>query len=141
MPLPRIREGRKLSLMLPADVVARIKTEALKRGTIPALVILEALDAYWGGISEASYPTIPHTNAKSKLPKQEERRALGRMYRHLERLMTEGSLTIAEVAAASGLREADIRDGWAPSGIVPKAYLEAVIRLLARKKLPVMPGR
>ena len=139
MPLPRIRDGRKLSLMIPADALARLKVEALKRRTIPALIILEALDNYWGGDSEAAYSTIPHTNQITKLPTPTERRGLRRFYAYLDKLVVAGRLSWVEIARAAKVKVSDITSGWQASRIVPKQHLLAIFSLLKAKGLPQMP--
>jgi len=46
MPLPKVPNGQKISLMLPAEVVRRIKLEALDTGSLPAVIVQKALEAY-----------------------------------------------------------------------------------------------
>lgn len=130
MPLPQIRDGQKISLMLPADVVRRLKIEAMEAGTIPALIVLEALDQYWDGSNGASDPT---TAAKD--PKQ--RRTLTHLLQHLEALVTDGKLTVAEIAKTTGVKPEEITGAWRTAGYVPAASGGAVAILLQSKRLPL----
>lgn len=130
MPLPQIRDGQKLSLMLPADVVRRLKIEAMEAGTIPALIVLEALDRYWEGNSGASDPT---TAAKD--PKQ--RRTLTRLLQHLEALVADRKLTVAEIAKAAGVDSSEIAGSWRSAGYVPVVCAGPVVILLQSKRLPL----
>jgi len=130
MPLPQIRDGQKISLMLPADVVRRLKIEAMEAGTIPALIVLEALDQYWEGNNGASDPT---TTAKD--PKQ--RRTLTRLLQHLEELVTDRKLTVAEIAKAAGVKADEISGSWRTAGYVPIVCGGSVVRLLQSKGLPL----
>jgi len=129
MPLPKIRNGQKLSLMLPAEVVERLKSQAAEEGKIPALVILEALDYYWGGNSEAANPTTD--------PTPRERKTLVKLLRHLEDLIIGGTLTVAEIAKAAGVSAEDVQGAWRTTGFVPVASAAPVIKFLASKKLPI----
>ncbi len=130
MPLPKIRDGQKLSLMLPADVVRRLKIEAMEGSTIPALIVLEALDLYWEGNSEASDPT-----PTAKNPKQ--RRTLTRLLQHLEALVIDGKLTVGEIARASGVGANQVSGSWRSAGYVPAGCAAPVICLLQSKRLPL----
>jgi hypothetical protein len=129
MPLPKIRDGQKLSLMLPADVVERLKFEAVGEGTIPALIVLEALDQFWGGESEAANPTTDLT------PKQ--RRSHMGLLRHLEDLVIKGMITVEEITTAAGVGAEDFHGSWRTAGYVPVACSGLVVRLLASKRLPL----
>jgi hypothetical protein len=128
MPLPQIRDGHKLSLVLPADVIRRLKVEAMEGGTIPALIVLEALDQYWDGNNGASDPT---TAAKD--PRQ--RSTLTHLLEHLEALVADGKLTLGEIAKAAGVATEQITTSWRNSGYVPASCGRAVALLLQSKQL------
>lgn len=139
MPLPRIRDGKKLSLMLPAEAVDRIKAEAQQKGTVPAVLLLKVLEQYWGGENEASCPTIPHTTHNPKPPTTQERKRLVRMLTYLEGLIDQEALTANEIAKAVGVRTRGLRQSWTNLGYLPKAQLEPIAHLLRAKGLPVIP--
>ena len=44
MPLPKVPNGQKISLILPAELVRRIKLEALDSGCLPTAVVQKALE-------------------------------------------------------------------------------------------------
>jgi hypothetical protein len=130
MPLPQIRDGQKISLMLPADVVRRLKIEAMEDHTIPALILLEALDGYWGGNTGASDPTVvPKDPAK--------RQVYTRLLHHLEALVSEKKITFNEIAKAAGTSVEEIGVSWRTAGYVPVSCVKGVIELLAAKNLPL----
>ncbi len=130
MPLPQIRDGQKLSLVLPADVVRRLKIEAMEEGTIPALIVLEALDNYWGGNSEASDPTVI-----AKDPKR--RTSYARLLDYLDALVVLGKLKPIEIARAVGANDPDVLASWRITGYVPVRCVGAVTLLLRSKDLPI----
>jgi hypothetical protein len=130
MPLPKTRDGQKLSLTLPTDVVRRVKLEAIDHHTTPAMIVLEALAEYWGGENEASYPaTITRDPRKREL--------LKRQMDHLGDLVALGKLTVGEIASAVGEDETDLLEDWHAYGYVPEKYTGRVARLLALKNLPL----
>jgi hypothetical protein len=129
MPLPKIRDGQKLSLMLPADVIERVRSEAADEGMIPAMIILAALDEYWGGNSEAANPTTDPT------PRQ--RKALSNLLHHLEDLIINGTLTVAEIAEAAGVPKGDFQGAWRTAGFVPVASGKPVVKFLQARNLPL----
>ena len=129
MPLPKIRNGQKLSVMFPAEAIHRLKIEAMERNVLPSMILLEALDAYWDGDSEASNPTTSPTTA--------QRKASARLLRHLETLIIEGKLAVAEIASAAGVSEEEFQDSWRKAGYVPMVFTAPVINFLASKKLPI----
>jgi len=131
MPLPQIRDGRTLSVKLPEDVIRRIKLEAMERDILPAQIVLEALDHYWEGNSEASHPLA--------VPPPEQKRMGERMLRHLEALIAEGKVTAREIEDAAKAEHGDLKRLWAKKGIVPPSCVGRVAKLLAGKKLPIGP--
>lgn len=134
MPLPKTRDGQKLSLTLPSDVVRRVKLEAIDRHTTPAMIVLEALAEYWGGENEASYPaTITRDPRKRELFKQQ--------LDHLGDLIAQGKLTVGEIASAVGEDKTDLLEDWHAYGYVPEKYIGRVTRLLASKNLPMNQER
>lgn len=48
MPIPKIPNGLKLTLILPEDMVLRVKTEAVQKRTQPSVIVQRALSGYWG---------------------------------------------------------------------------------------------
>jgi len=129
MPLPKIRDGQKFSIMLPADVIERVRSEATDDGKIPAMIILEALDEHWGGNSEAANPSTDPT------PRQ--RKTLVNLLRHLEDLIIGGKVTVSEIAKAAGVSAGDVQGAWRTVGFVPVASAAPVLKFLASKKLPI----
>lgn len=129
MPLPKIRDGQKISLMLPAKVITLLKEQAADEGKIPALIILEALDQYWDGNSPAANPTDDPT------PRQ--RKAYTKLLRHLEDLIIGGKVTVAEIAGAAGVDPVEVQGAWRTSGFVPVVSVAPVLSFLASKNLPI----
>jgi hypothetical protein len=116
--------------MLPGDVVRRLKIEAMEAGTIPALIVLDALDRCWQGSNGASDPTTI-----AKYP--EKREYLTRLLQHLEALVSDGKLTVAEIASAAGVKADEITMSWRTAGYVPAVSGGAVGILLQSKRLPL----
>lgn len=44
---PKVENPQKVSLKLPKPVAQRLKIEAVKRGTIEAFIVRDALELYW----------------------------------------------------------------------------------------------
>jgi len=65
VPLPKVPNGQKISLILPAELVRRIKLEALDSGCLPTAVVQKALEGYWGieGTGSPSVQPRPDTQA------------------------------------------------------------------------------
>jgi hypothetical protein len=104
--------------------------EAMEEHTLPALIVLDALDKYWGGNTGASDPTV--------VPKEPgRRRTLGRLLHHLDALVVEGKLSLSEIANAAGVSPNEIRGSWRGSGYVPVSCAPSVLKLLTAKNLPI----
>lgn len=59
MPLPKVPNGQKISLILPAELVRRIKLEALDSGCLPMAVVQKALEVRGDNYPCASVTTTP----------------------------------------------------------------------------------
>lgn len=134
MPLPRVTDGKKLSLLLPVEVVRRVKHEAIDRGVIPAEVVRLALAAWWGE-SPATTQKQGTTRQRST-PRQREvvssvdmdrRRSL---FTFVDTLVTAGRFTQVDIMGHIGTSPANYRSGWRAAGAIPEKHVEAVITFL-----------
>lgn len=132
MPLPKVPNGLKLTLILPADMVLRVKTEAVQERVQPSTIVQRALAAYWGETIGTPTPItppifIPRAPTGIRLTTRQKQAIRGKnlfdLLQHaiLKRLFTEGQfLGAAGVSASAFLRY------WKPGGKVPVNKLKQV---------------
>lgn len=117
MPLPKVPNGQKISLILPAELVRRIKLEALDSGCLPMAVVQKALEGYWGieGTGSPSVQPRPDTQAldttlsPTGLPiplRQMKQLTL------MDALLSQGWFTEQEFTLALGKSPEGLRASW-----------------------------
>jgi hypothetical protein len=117
MPLPKVLNGQKISLMLPAEVVRRIKFEALDSGCLPTAVVQKALEGYWRIEGGASASNQPHSGAPSNDPTVNPL-SLPIPLRQMKQLtimdamLGEGRFTEQEFTSALGKTPSVLRAAW-----------------------------
>ena len=117
MPLPKVLNGQKISLMLPAEVVRRIKLEALDTGCLPTVVVQKALEGYWRIDSENSTSVQPRVGAQSNDPSVSPL-SLPIPLRQMKQLtimdamLAEGRFTEQEFTSAVGKAPGALRAAW-----------------------------
>jgi hypothetical protein len=117
MPLPKVSNGQKISLMLPADVVRRIKLEALETGSLPNVIVQKALEGYWrieGGDSAGLPPPTgaPSNDAVANpftlpIPLRQMKQLT-----IMDAMLAEGQFTEQEFTAAMGKTPSALRAAW-----------------------------
>ncbi len=117
MPLPKVPNGQKISLMLPAEVVRRIKLEALDTGSLPAVIVQKALEAYWrieGGASAVVEPRIDAQSIDSAVSPPSLPIPLRQMKQLtiMDAMLAEGRFTEQEFTAAMGKTPSALRAAW-----------------------------
>ena len=117
MPLPKVSNGQKISLMLPADAVRRIKLEALETGSLPTVIVQKALECYWrieGGDSaqlppRADVPANDSPIGSFTLPiplRQMKQLTI------MDAMLAEGRFTEEAFATAMGKTPSALRAAW-----------------------------
>jgi hypothetical protein len=114
MPLPKVPNGQKISLMLPAELVRRIKLEALDTGSLPAGIVQKALEAYWGTqggdppeppARQAEGPPTGSTGGPLPLRQMKQVTVMDAMF-------AQGRFTEQEFLAALGKTPGALRAAW-----------------------------
>jgi hypothetical protein len=117
MPLPKVLNGQKISLMLPAEVVRRIKLEALDAGCLPTVVVQKALEGYWRIEGGNPTTTQPQADAQSNDPTASPL-SLPIPLRQMKQLtimdamLAEGRFTEQEFTSALGKTPSVLRAAW-----------------------------
>jgi hypothetical protein len=117
MPLPKVLNGQKISLMLPAEVVRRIKLEALDTGCLPTAVVQKALEGYWRIGTGNSAPIQPQAGEQSNDPtvsplnlpiplRQMKQLTI------MDAMLAEGRFTEQEFTSAVGKTPSVLRAAW-----------------------------
>jgi hypothetical protein len=117
MPLPKVLNGQKISLMLPAEVVRRIKLEALDAGCLPTLIVQKALEGYWrieGGDSASVLPRNDALSNDSTVSPPALPIPLRQMKQLtiMEAMLAEGRFTEQEFTTAMGKTPSALRAAW-----------------------------
>jgi len=117
MPLPKVLNGQKISLMLPAEVVRRIKLEALDTGCLPTVVVQKALEGYWrteAGNSasvQSQAGAQPNDPAVSPLSLPIPLRQMKQLT-IMDAMLAEGRFTEQEFTSAVGKTPSVLRAAW-----------------------------
>jgi len=103
--------------MLPAEVVRRIKLEALDTGSLPAVIVQKALDAYWrieGGASAVVEPRIDAQSIDSAVSPPSLPIPLRQMKQLtiMDAMLAEGRFTEQEFTTAVGKTPSALRAAW-----------------------------
>ena len=117
MPLPKVPNGQKISLILPAEVVRRIKLEALDTGSLPTAIVQKALEAFWRAEDgdppsvqpRIDAPPIDPTIGPPSLPiplRQMKQLTI------MDTMLAEGRFTEEEFTAAIGKAPGALRAAW-----------------------------
>lgn len=133
-------EKRKLSIMLPADDLMRLKIESLERHTLESSIVLEALRLYWGQEVPPAAPrkpaATPRTPAEPRATKPRGKREGGdrELFAQIDAAIKEGKIGQAELMreVAPDINPANYRSSWASTGHVPERYIPAVRAVLER---------
>lgn len=129
MPLPKVRDGQTLTLVLPADVVRRIKLEALDTGAQPTVIVQKALESYWrvGSADSASGLPSAITHSDEVMVTPSIQPIPIRQMKQLvimDAMLAEGRFTEQEFITAIGKTPSALRAEWiknkfgAPSEVV-----------------------
>jgi len=118
MPRPKVPNGQKLSLMIPVEVVRRLKIEAMDAGTIPSEIVQKALEIYWrafdGGGAGLARPLEDLRSFESTTPPP----TLTIPRQHLQQLavmdamLAEGQFSENEFVTAIGSTPKALRAEW-----------------------------
>jgi hypothetical protein len=117
MPLPKVLNGQKISLMLSAEIVRRIKLEALDTGSLPAVIVQKALESYWrtkDGDPETGRPPTegqPRESTPGLLALPIPLRQMKQLA-VMDAMLAEGRFTEQEFVAAMGRTPSALRAAW-----------------------------
>jgi hypothetical protein len=132
MPLPKVPNGLKLTLMLPGDVVLRVKTEAVQERTQPSTVVQRALAAYWG-MTAIETPTWAPVALRSgaplglRLTTRQKQALRGRsLYALLQESLAMKLFAEDQLLKALGITRSAFIRYWQPDGKVPVNKLKQV---------------
>ena len=138
MPLPKVPGGQKLSLVLPSDMVRRIKLEALDSGVLPNGIVQKALAGYWRddsadsatGQSLADAPSADTPLSSRGLPiplRQMKQLAV------MDAMLAEGRFTEQEFTTALGKTPSALRAEWIKNKTGPLVEVVKIEKFIASK--------
>lgn len=138
MPLPKVPDGQKLSLVLPADMVRRIKLEALDTGALPNGIVQQALAGYWRdegadsatGQPPTGAPAVDTTLTPRGLPiplRQMKQLAV------MDAMLAEGRFTEQEFTTALGKTPGVLRAEWIKNKTGPLVEVVKIEKFIASK--------
>jgi hypothetical protein len=136
MPIPKVPNGLKLTLILPADMVLRVKTEAVQGRTQPSTIVQRALAAYWGETTMASTTfarVIPGSGASLgiRLTTRQKLAIRGRnLYALIQNLIAMKVFTEDQFLKALGISPSKFTRYWKPPAKVPADQLQRVFSFL-----------
>lgn len=138
MPIPKVPNGTKLTLMLPEDVVLRIKTEALQKRVQPSDIVQGALGILWG-----ENPSLPSEPAPRRgtatleihLTSRQMQKLRGRsLFKLIQSAIAVHLFTEDQLLRDVGVSPSAYLKHWKPGKKVPVAHLDKVVRFLATFK-------
>lgn len=130
MPIPKVPQGLKLTLMLPEDMVLRVKTEAVQQRTQPSRIVQKALIAHWGETIVAAPLSAPCLNDAEygiRLTTRQKQAIRGRnLFALLKDAITMNLFAEGEFLNALGISASTYVRYWKPGGKVPANKLRQV---------------
>ena len=137
MPIPKVPNGLKLSLILPADMVLRVKTEAVQERTQPSTIVQRALTAYWGETvmpTTAFTPVLPGSDPSLgiRLTTRQKQAIRGRnLYNLLQDAIAMKLFAEAQFLKAMGVSSSAFTRFWKPGAKVPVNQLKRIHTFLS----------